>query len=425
MARGLIVRVMPRPKAGRGRERLLFIVALILCGAAVAHAQPKKEKIAVLGLEVVSQNAAGIDAESTRVATDLSVGLRVRPKSGQGLYAWTPNSERELIDEKLMNDCQNEDKGCMSAIAKNLGADWLLYGRIERKSQGNKSGYQISLRLLRTMTQSQATWTDFIPSDEASGTKLQDWARKGYKKITNETEAGMLLVRCNCERGTILVDGQERGSITSGRGEVAGLSEGKYVIAVVSPGHVKWEADGKIAIKNGENTIQDVTLKPVAGPIEGPAQLCDPAVSTCENTTGDNRRSGSMFWKGLMFSGLVIGAGGGGLWAYSFKQIRDVNADLCGKRSGCEGIESMAPNYEALVDKGNSAQTRSRIGAGLLAGGVVIAAVGFVKGYIATGGEKRAIGSPMAGRVRKRPTGFVVAPVIAPTVTGATLQLEW
>src|SRR4051812_40608240 len=115
----------PRETMARALSSLCLLVVVLAGGPAVAG----KEKIAILGLEVVGTTGT-IDAESTRVAQDFTVALRTQPRAGRGMYQWTAGSEKELVDEKIMADCQNEDKTCMGKIGSNLGADVLVYGKV-------------------------------------------------------------------------------------------------------------------------------------------------------------------------------------------------------------------------------------------------------------------------------------------------------
>jgi hypothetical protein len=398
--------------------RVILSVGLLAWMVASGGRAEAKEKIAILGLEVVSQGSAGIDQESTRVAQELTVGLRVRPKSGQGPFQYTPNSEKELIDEKLMNGCDNEEKTCMATIGKNLGTDLLMYGKIERKSQGNKSGYQISLRLLKVGNQALTTWTDFIPLDESKGTKLQDWARKGYKKLTNENDGGTLLVKTNVDRGTILIEGEERGNISSGSGEVGNLTEGRYKVSVVSSGYRRWDSDEKISIRNGETTTQEVVLKELK---KGGSELCDPMVSTCENTVGDGRPK-TTFWKAMMFSGLAVAAVGGGVWIHGYLKKTDIEDTI-----RAENPPDPSDRRSELNASGEKYAKRTVIGGVIVGVGGAFAIIGLIKGYIATGTtEKQAAGSTTLGaRARKRPAGVAISPVLGPQGAGATLQFDW
>ncbi len=138
-----------------------------------------QRNIAVLGLEVVGV----VDVESVRVARELTADLRSRAASGP--YAIAPNSDKELIDLKIMHNCTDERRECMTNIGRSLNADYLLYGRIERRSQGAPPvvGYQISLRLLDINGSHLASWADFVPVAESSGAKLVERGNRGYEHL--------------------------------------------------------------------------------------------------------------------------------------------------------------------------------------------------------------------------------------------------
>jgi len=402
----------------RALSSLCLCVVILAFGGSTALAG-KKEKIAILGLEVATQ----IDADSTRVAQELTVGLRNRPKSGQGPYLWTPGSEKELIDEKLMNSCETEDPKCMAQIGKTLGAEFLVYGKIEKKSLGQQVGYQISLKLLKIGTATvTSNWTDFIPIGEADGTKLQDWARKGYKTLTNENEGGTLLITANVDRGTILINGEERGNITSGKGEVP-LTEGRYKVAVVSTGYRRWDSEEQVSIRNGETTKEEVVLKELK---DGEKfEFCDPTVSTCENTTTDGPKTG--IWKGMMVAGIVVAAGGGALLYYSGSKVDEANEELCledFKVAACMPATGAA--FTKFADQGTKYEKLSYVAGGLIVVGVGVGVIGLIKGYVATGPkEKQAAGSTTVGRSQRKRSGFAITPVIAPQGAGATLRFDW
>lgn len=142
----------------------------------VGQDRDRAEKIAILGLEVVGP----VDLESVRVARELTDALRSRAAAGP--YAIAPNSNRELIDEKLMHRCDDERPACMAKIGRALSADHLLYGKVGRKSQGAAStGYEISLRLLDVNSGHVRSWTNFVPS--SSSARLSEWGRAGYEHL--------------------------------------------------------------------------------------------------------------------------------------------------------------------------------------------------------------------------------------------------
>jgi hypothetical protein len=139
-------------------------------------------KIAILGLEVVGGSAA-IDLESVRIAQELTAALRSRAASGP--YAVAPNSNADLIDQKVMHNCPDNRKECMIKIGRALNAEYLLYGQIARKPRraASTGSYQITLWLLDVNDGQIASWAGFIPVAESSGARLADLGRVGYEHL--------------------------------------------------------------------------------------------------------------------------------------------------------------------------------------------------------------------------------------------------
>lgn len=399
---------------------VVFLAVILAMGTAAAG----KQKIAILGLEVLGTTT--VDSESTRVAQDLTVALRTRPKAGQGPYQWTPGSEKELVDEKIMNNCPNEDKECMAKIGGALGTDFLVYGKIERKQLGGQAGYQISLKLLKVgdgkpgSAQQLPGWTEFIPLAESSGTKLQEWARKGYKKLTNDFDGGTLRVRIANEgfdRGTILVEGEERGNIIAGSGEVPSLPEGRYKISIVAGGFERWDSDEKITIRNGETITENITLKPSTTAVPG----CDPAVSKdCSGTISQAGPSRAL-WRGMFVAGAVMTIGGGGLLIVSGGKVSDADAaNICMDDQACLTMNGF-DSPKARNDQGKLYSTLSYVSGGVLAVGGTMLVVGLIKGFVVSGNKETRVSS----KARRGRTEMVVAPVVTDRSAGATLRFRW
>ena len=117
-----------------------------------------------------------------------------------------------------------------------------MYGRLEKQ----KGAYQVTMKLLDVRTKKvEKSSSDVIPVSQATNAaELQGWAKKIYGKLTGETSTGIVAVRLhNADHGTILINGEEKGNITNGAGQVAGLNEGKYKLAVESEGFHRWEQD--------------------------------------------------------------------------------------------------------------------------------------------------------------------------------------
>lgn len=401
----------------RALTSLCLFIVLLAGGPAAAKG---KDKIAILGLEVLGTTT--VDSESTRVAQDLTVALRTRPKAGQGPYQWTAGSEKELVDEKIMNNCANEEKECMAKIGAALGADYLVYGKIERKQLGGQAGYQISLKLLKVASAQQLPgWTEFIPLAESSGTKLQEWARKGYKKLTNDFDGGVLKVRIANEgfdRGTILVDGEERGNIIAGTGEVPSLPEGRYKISIVAGGYERWDSDDKVTIRNGETTAQEITLKKSR---RDGTPGCDPLVSKDCGGTLSQDGGGRGLWKGMFVGGLVIAAGGGVFGFLENQKRKDALA--CGDGVAFDQDPDCSPfsSPDARDKQGDKAARNGNIAWGIIAGGGVIATIGLIKGFVLTGDNKERVST----RSRRSRSELVFTPVVTDRSAGATLRFRW
>lgn len=155
----------------------------------VGQGSPARDTIAVLGLEV----AGPVNAESVRVARELTSALRAR--AAEGPYAIAPHSDKELVDVKILQGCPDTRKECMVKIAHSLHAAYLLYGQVERKAQGSAGrGYQVALRLLRVNDGQIETWTAFVPGTESSGARLAEWGRRGYDQLLTSAQGSRVLV---------------------------------------------------------------------------------------------------------------------------------------------------------------------------------------------------------------------------------------
>lgn len=142
----------------------------------------RAETIAILGLEVIGT----VDSKTVRIARALTAALRSRAANGP--YAIAPIGDQDLIDLKIMHNCPDERKECMIKIGRALNAQYLLYGRIERRAQGAapSDGYQISLQLLNVNSGHLTAWADFIPAAESSDTRIAERGRSSYEHLLTD-----------------------------------------------------------------------------------------------------------------------------------------------------------------------------------------------------------------------------------------------
>jgi hypothetical protein len=167
--------------------RVLLAVVTIASIARSARADEPKQKIAVLGIEVVGT----VDAEATTIAHNLTEQLRIQVAASPR-FVVAPNSTKELFDEKLASGCDTEATACMLGIAKKFRAKRMLFGRLEKKTN-NGPGYQVSLKLLDVDRSTMTPWSDFIPLAE-TGPELDGWAKRGFTMVTGQDDTTQVVV---------------------------------------------------------------------------------------------------------------------------------------------------------------------------------------------------------------------------------------
>jgi hypothetical protein len=415
------------------RARMTWIgVVLVALGATPAFAD--KPKVAILGVEVVGD---GIDIESIKVGTNLTNALRVRPNANPNPYQIAPNSNKELADEKVIKSCGSEDPSCMAAIGNDLGADVLIYGKLEKGTQNNVKGYSAQLvRLNVKLKVIEKNWKDFIPNSETNADDIQKWAKAAYTKLTGNNLGGLSVKVENPEvdKGTVYVDGKVGDKLSSGRATLTGLSEGKHHIVIEVGGFKRFEQD--VTIGPGETRPDAVTLEKDGGDnIEIPPKCKsdDPTCKSIEGTTSDPSTRG---WKisavvgGVATIGLAIpygiywsklnSTGRYSVIEYGSKCVKTENTD--GTHS--EDYPTLAGNT-SLID--NCIHGDRNKAVALVTGIGMVAAAGFT-GYAIYRSLRTEHRPPAAsGSARKEPPKpeVSIVPVITPTTVGTSFILEW
>src|SRR3954469_11140834 len=189
----------------------VFGLALVLLalGAGTAAAKPK---VAVLGVEVTGT----IDQTSTGVAHDLTEGMRARARQGSGPYQLAPNSDRELIDEKVLKNCDSEGPLCMSDIGKDIGADILIYGKLEK----TPDGYKLTVNVLDVRKKTKEKQSDVSVPSTAKGDAVRTIAKKAYGDLVGagQTAAtGTVAISANVDGGTVFVDDDQNTQVVDGK----------------------------------------------------------------------------------------------------------------------------------------------------------------------------------------------------------------
>jgi len=402
-----------------------FVLVVLLGGTAFA-----KPKIAVLGLEA-------LDPQAVATGKELTDQLRVQARAGTGKYDLASNSDKELVDEKLMNTCDTELPSCMAPIGSQIGASRLLYGHI-RLVSGN---YIVDLALLNVDTkQREKAFANqrLAVADAQNSVKLAQFAKDLYKAITSESSTGTLIVEVqnkDVDRGQVQIDGDEKGFLTSGRLPIQNVAEGKHTLVVDVGGFQRFSKE--VTVVANERITVPVTLtadRVGGGPIE--------------KYGTESQDGGSNMWRPLFVTGAVLAAAGGVYWGYSYTKavaradqvgfiydpvdMRTVNDSFCDGKDvkGDFTADNLFPNIaEGLRDTRfqkleDACRWRQHTAYGIAAtaiGGAIMLGT-FYSAWIK---ESNKPPGANAKRKKKTETDFAVLPVFGPNGGSVTLRLDW
>ena len=185
---------------------------------------PTGKKVAILGLELLGTYGA----DAPVVTMVMNTTMREAAKK-EGPYVLAPNTDKELVDEKLMNNCASESPQCMAAIGANLGVDVVVFGKIEQ----GKDGYAISLKLIDVAKKSlDRTGSYFMPAAEAEAEGLDKWGREAYLRLV-----GTLTAACDSdalrEEGMQHVNLGQHAAALAKFEEAAACKSDQYIIQLV------------------------------------------------------------------------------------------------------------------------------------------------------------------------------------------------
>lgn len=423
-------------------KRILSLIVLLAIITVAGPAFAGKPSIAILGLEVID-DGANMDAKATQFAEQLSEALRQRAKTGTGPFTLAPGSDKNLIEMKLLSNCENEANNCMAAIGAELAADRLLFGKVEKR--GN--GYQVSLKLLNVETKTiERSTTEIVPFGEASGTALTVWGKKLYAKISGASNQGTLVVKSNVERGTVFLDGEAKGNLVAGTARIVGLDAGDYKLSVEAECYVRHE--GKVSIEGGKDTTEKVDLEKNAlgacaptdtgggggggggpggggggggpggggggGDVVGGGGIVTGHVSNDENPGGGAR---AMFW-----TSTAVAAAAGGVWAYGYFGLIKPNEGSENDLTDTTKCHSSNPedSDDPNCKDGLTGKRLTQIGIPVTFIAAGAAAFFYYKGYIApkkSGNAER----PLARRKRN----VIIAPTVSAKEVGGVLHIEF
>jgi hypothetical protein len=403
-------------------HRCFVIAATAVLGVSlsdVAEAQPKPT-VAVLGLEVIDDSGT-IDDAAVAFARALTDGLRRRAMLGKGPYTLAPNSNKDLLELKLLSDCGDEGRACMAEIGRELGAERLLYGKVEKRPRG----FQVSLKLLNTQTGAmERTLSDVVPGDGAAGAALESQARSLYNRLAGLPDTGSIWVRANVDDGTVYVDGEVATTLAQGEATVSGLEPGSHALALESEGYGRYEIE--VSVAAGERTDVAAAMRATAPEVD-----VSPEVPK-ERGYGSAR---VLFWSSLVATGASVTAfavtgiqvrGFEGDKQDQFEALLDENPDTSGQpvdengdfRDVCKIAQANRdlPSAGALIDTCDKGRARAKLAnvfIGTSVASALLATYFYYRGYVDSDDD------------RSSEPAVRVTPSVGPDSVGAGLAIEF
>lgn len=422
------------------RTQLITLLLVLFTGIGVASAKPK---VAVLGLEVLDKTNVKPSVDAARQLTE---GLRAAAGAAGGPFDVAPNSQREFLDEKIINQCEKEERDCLLKIAGNFGATSLIYGKVQLGD--NKKNFQVQVFLLSGDKGAAKPSITSVPI-AASAQELQNAGKKIYNDLVGVTSVGSIVIKAKTSKGTVFINNEQRGQLVDGELKATQLADGEYRVRVQADGFKKWEETvkvraGQITTVEAKLEAEAVAKPPVAEDPEDDkasrpvAPEKDPyRLETRENTV--SRGSSRTGWKVAAIGGVVVAAGSMGVWAWQRdkreKTLGLPSISASGYKNGGgpfgSNCEALAPGDGNIPLEGNAkAQYDKACGnvrnmwiAGTVAGAAgVVAALSFYMGYIRS--DDAATDSTASTR-KPRKQRFAVTPIISPEGGGATIRLDF
>jgi hypothetical protein len=419
------------------RTQLITLLLVLFTGIGFASAKPK---VAVLGLEVLDKANAKASIDAARQLTE---GLRLAAKTS-GPFDVADNSQREFLDEKIINQCESEQRECLLKIAGNFGATSLVYGKLQLTE--NKKSFQVTVFLLAADKGAAKPAITSVPVT-SSPQDLQTAGKKIYNELVGVGSVGSIVIKAKTSKGIVYINGDMRGQLVDGELKATQLADGEYKVKITADGFKKWEETVKV--KAGQATVVEPDLEAEAKPavIEPEDKGSRPVTNdgggkdpykleTRENTISHG--GSRMGWKIAAVGGAVIAAGSV-VWIVKESKTIDEANEAAGMSMGPVNTVSRFAFFKGCSadDAGSTATTDGRDAyvkgckaaryssyAGLGIGvGAAVAIVGVYMGFIRSDSSESSSASASTRRARRE--RFSVTPIVLTDGGGATVRLDF
>lgn len=228
------------------RHVVCGILTVLAAYVSTATAQAKP-KVAVLGIEPQDEGTPEAQEQTAERARWLTEALRARASASRSKYDIAPNSQKELTEVKLLSDCLDEAKECMATIGKDLGADRLLYGQLERRA----AAFAITLKFLNVATRTyERTTTQVLAAKNATQEGITNLATEIFADLAGMPREGSIVLSVAVEGASVYVNSEPRATVRRGTARLDGLPAGLVDLSITADGYKAWES--RLEVKAGQ-----------------------------------------------------------------------------------------------------------------------------------------------------------------------------
>jgi len=399
------------------RVATFALAAALVASFTFSQIADAKPAVAVLRVDAVLTGAK-TDAKAAVVSNKLTQAIRQATRE-RGPYRLAPNTNKDLLELKLLYNCSSEAPACMSKIGKSMKSARLLWGKLAHKGDH----YLVTVNLLNVKRKAMLrSSTVRIPMAQANTAGLRRWGRTLYNRLTGLKDHGRLHIVANSSSGVVLIDGNPATNLKNGAADVSGLSAGAHELEIKADGFKPYTET--VTVEGGKKTTVNATLAAKAAPIlvkKDPPKPGKPG--------GFSR---VMFWATAAVT-VIAGVGGtvarlqynGDLKTKQIDAIKllrieqDITLDA---NNACADAAMRGAVAQSVIDACDEGKSRASL-ASVLAGVSVVSALAagffYYKGFIASGSSTNKE-SNTVGKSRIR-----VIPNVGPGHVGAGLSLEF
>ncbi|QQR90537.1 MAG: PEGA domain-containing protein [Myxococcales bacterium] len=310
-----------------------FFLLLILGGTVLpSKSQAKgRPQIAVLGI----QSMEGDDDYAHR----LSIALRSKATQVSEWNVLRLNSSIQQLS--LAHGCTNTDNGCLTAIARSLGVDTIIYGILRRSNHSGDFDFLLSLQVFSLATRHiEFSINRTISPYETKSGNVDKLAAECIAQLVERPNLGSIAVEVlNTNKAEVRISGNLLLS-SNGKDFTAGQTPiGKHKLVVSAPGYETLEKE--IEVDSHEQTQVRVTL-----------------IKSDSSSGSSDTASSELVWLG--WGSIALGGVFLGLSGYSMLRLYtiDHDADLVAYRElpglGSQDVCQAAAN--GFVPSGNASE---------------------------------------------------------------------